>query len=125
MHNDISTTTRLIKNPSDFSVSHRREELIDTRCDNIWACDLRDLGRSLVEQSITKAFDGHMRTDGRWPTSVFHECRRNDELLKLFRALVDGIDGLAVPELDGGTWGTEVLREPESTATGGSQSGGR
>jgi hypothetical protein len=31
-----------------------------------------------------------MRTDGRWPTSVTHECRRCDELIGLKSAFVDG-----------------------------------
>lgn len=51
-----------------------------------------------------------MRTDGRWPTSVIHECRRCDGLWGLLSALVDGKCGRQYTELMGDL-GADVVRE--------------
>jgi hypothetical protein len=37
-----------------------------------------------------KAVEGHMKTDNRWPTSVFHECRQCDEFSGIGEVSVDG-----------------------------------
>lgn len=57
-----------------------------------------------------------MRTDGRWPTSVIHECRRCDGLWGLLSALVDGKCGRQYTELMGGLG--RRCREGRTTSLG-------
>lgn len=41
----------------------------------------RDLDLFLLGIRIAETVKGHMRTEERWPTSVFHECRQREGFL--------------------------------------------
>jgi hypothetical protein len=113
MHGDISTTTPKQLNWSDFSVSHRACSSNASRCDNKFGSYLRDLVLFLPGKRITKTVEGHMRTDDRWPTSVFNECRQCDGFWGVGVVCVDGIR--AGDTLMGSTLGGRrvVVREGE------------
>jgi hypothetical protein len=91
MHGDISTTPVKQPNRSDFSLSHRACSANESRCDINFESYLRDLVLFLPGKRITKTVEGHMRTDDRWPTSVFNECRQCDGFWGVVIVCVDGI----------------------------------
>lgn len=66
----------------------------------------RDLALLLAVMRITKAVEGHMRTDERWPTSVFHECRQRDEFWDVVGGGRDG-NAMAVRGLMGSALGDD------------------
>lgn len=110
----ISTTTTKSTNPSDFSVSHRARSCNGRDCANKMDRYSRDLVLFLPGKRITETVEGHMRTNDRWPTSVFNECRQSDELWGAVDVLVDGIR--AGDALMGSTLGGRKNRRRRSSA---------
>lgn len=82
-------------------MSHGACRANGSRCDTENTSDLRDLVLFLPGICITKAVEGHVRTDDRWPTSVFHECRQRDGLKGVGGESISVDDGKVVGQYTG------------------------